>query len=424
MRACVRSFVHAKMRHHGNGFPVLVVATLSGLLCQLSVSNATVLLRTGVGFTPIPDAAAGFGSDIPLEGIFGHVLTVQPEDACASSITPTREKDIKEYRARDGLGWIALIKRSQIPEGLATGGAGPGGDSSDCSFLHKVRVATEAGASAVIVYDVVHEGLVTMSVADGARGKDSHGALVPSVFVSKDSGALLKAVIESSGLVQVIITPVSSVLDLWASFVMSVVAGCFALSLVMGAVCMVRYGTQGYDEEEDGREADGRGGGGRMVPLTKRDLRALTRVGPYRGGRGGGAGADHVQEAEEAEEADSCSICLQEYEPGEKVRYLPCQHVFHRDCVDEWLLGESRLCPMCKRSVVDAAQEQGAGGQQGAERASWWQQSWSHQSWWRESWQRWRPWWRGEPRGSSTSEEQEMSVLLHSLEQGHRRSAN
>lgn len=393
------------MRRHE--FPVFVVATLSVLLCQLAVSNATVLLRTAVGFTPIPDAAASFGSELPLEGVFGHVLTVQPEDACASSITPTRKEDIKDYHARDGLGWIALIKRSQIPGSLGTAKARLGGDSRDCSFLHKVRVATEAGASAVIVYDVVHEGLVTMSVADGARRKDSHGGLVPSVFVSKDSGALLKAVIQSSAPVQVIITPVSNVLDLWASFVMSAVAGCFALSLVMGAVCMVRYGTQGYGEEEDGREADGRGG--RMVPLTKRELRALTRVEPYRGGRLGTEGAE-VVEAEETEEAEPCSICLQEYEPGEKVRHLPCQHVFHRDCVDEWLLGESRLCPMCKRSVVDAAQEQGIWGHETTERASWW----------RVSWRRWRPWWRDEARAS---EEQEMSVLLDSLEQGHRRGA-
>ncbi len=405
------------MRRHE--FPALAVATLAVLLCQFAVSTATVLLRTGVGFTPIPDAAASFGSDIPVEGIFGHILTVQPEDACASSITPTRKADIKEYHGRDGLGWIALIKRSQ------------GRDGGGCTFLHKVRVATEAGASAVVVYDHVHEGLLTMSVADGAPGKESHGTLVPSVFVSKDSGALLKAVIEGSGLVQVIITPVNSVLDLWASFVMSVVAGCFALSLVMGAVCMVRYGTQGYGEEEDGREADGReadgreadgrgrGRGGRIVPLTKRELRSLTRVEPYRGGGGGGEGAGETEDAEEtegAEEAEPCSICLQQYEPGEKVRHLPCQHVFHRDCVDEWLLGESRLCPMCKRSVVDAAQEQGAGGRQGVERTSWWQQSWRPESW--------RRWWWSRDEGASTSEEQEMSVLLHSMEQGHERSTN
>lgn len=381
------------MRRHGFPVPVVVVATLSVLLCQWAV-NATVLLRTTVGFTPISDAAASFGQQIPLDGIFGHVLTTDPEDACASSIAPTRKQDVKDYHARDGLGWIALIKRSKVPEGLF----GP----SDCSFLHKVRVATEAGASAVIVYDVVYEGLVTMSVADGAGGEDS-GTLVPSVFVSKDSGSLLKAVIESSGLVHVIITPVSSVLDLWASFVMSLVAFCFAVSLVSGAVCMVRYGTQGYGEGEDVREADGRGQGGRMVPLTKRELRELTRVEPYRGVRGeGGLGG-----MEEEEEKEPCSICLQEYEPGEKVRHLPCQHVFHRDCVDEWLLGESRLCPMCKRSVVDAALEQGS---ETTDRSD-------GTPWWRQPWQRWRPWQRGEARAT---DEQEMSVLLHSLEQGHR----
>ena len=311
---------------------------------------------------------------------------------------------MREYHARDGLGWIALIKRSEVSE-WAMGTHGKGGDSSsslssiECSFEHKVRVATEAGASAVIVYDVVHEGLVTMSIAD--RGEHALNNLVPSVFISKESGALLKALIASSGLVQVIITPVNNVLDMWTSFVMSLVAGCFAFSLVMGAVCMVRYGTRGYMEEDERPSVEGQGRGGRMVPLTKRELQELTRVIPYRSV--GGIGGVGRAEDEEGEEEAPCSICLQEYEAGEKLRRLPCGHVFHRDCVDEWLLGESKLCPMCKSSVVDAAQvadeAPAVDGEQEEERVPWWQP-------WRRRWQPWQSLRRGDGR------DQELSVLL------------
>lgn len=48
----------------------------------------------------------------------------------------------------------------------------------------------------------------------------------------------------------------------------------------------------------------------------------------------------------------TCPICLDDYESGESiVRELPCQHIFHPDCVDSFLLENSSLCPVCKTSV-------------------------------------------------------------------------
>ncbi|KAG8946332.1 hypothetical protein FRC03_001404 [Tulasnella sp. 419] len=37
--------------------------------------------------------------------------------------------------------------------------------------------------------------------------------------------------------------------------------------------------------------------------------------------------------------------------PGEPLRHLPCGHVFHTHCVDEWLLNTSGRCPTCQGKV-------------------------------------------------------------------------
>ncbi|PPD81645.1 hypothetical protein GOBAR_DD21423 [Gossypium barbadense] len=32
-----------------------------------------------------------------------------------------------------------------------------------------------------------------------------------------------------------------------------------------------------------------------------------------------------------------CYICLLEYKEGDSMRILPCNHEFHRTCIDNWL---------------------------------------------------------------------------------------
>ncbi|VDK18413.1 unnamed protein product [Anisakis simplex] len=46
-----------------------------------------------------------------------------------------------------------------------------------------------------------------------------------------------------------------------------------------------------------------------------------------------------------------CPVCIDPYRTGDIVRALPCRHVFHKTCVDPWLL-EHRTCPMCKSDIL------------------------------------------------------------------------
>ena len=43
------------------------------------------------------------------------------------------------------------------------------------------------------------------------------------------------------------------------------------------------------------------------------------------------------------EQQVECAICLSEFAKGDRVRVLPCQHIFHLDEVDEWLIQRKKL---------------------------------------------------------------------------------
>ena len=56
-------------------------------------------------------------------------------------------------------------------------------------------------------------------------------------------------------------------------------------------------------------------------------------------------------ETDRPESASQCMICLSDFEDGELLRRLPCTHVFHKVCIDEWLLHRSTSCCLCKADV-------------------------------------------------------------------------
>lgn len=46
-----------------------------------------------------------------------------------------------------------------------------------------------------------------------------------------------------------------------------------------------------------------------------------------------------------------CSVCLEEFQVGEKARTLPCcNHMFHPSCIDQWLI-KCGSCPLCRRNL-------------------------------------------------------------------------
>ena len=44
----------------------------------------------------------------------------------------------------------------------------------------------------------------------------------------------------------------------------------------------------------------------------------------------------------------SCPISMADFEPGEIVAQLPCNHCFNKDAITRWLSEESHKCPICR----------------------------------------------------------------------------
>ncbi|GIY83203.1 protein goliath [Caerostris darwini] len=56
-------------------------------------------------------------------------------------------------------------------------------------------------------------------------------------------------------------------------------------------------------------------------------------------------------DSEHENDNECCAICIEHFQSGELIRTLPCNHCFHKICIDPWLL-EQRSCPMCKLDIL------------------------------------------------------------------------
>ena len=88
------------------------------------------------------------------------------------------------------------------------------------------------------------------------------------------------------------------------------------------------------------------------VAILKLDADAdLEDGGESWGARGNASSSNVCDPAVDAEsinppwfdEQTECAICLNDFAKGDRVRVLPCKHIFHLDEVDEWLIHRRKL---------------------------------------------------------------------------------
>lgn len=56
------------------------------------------------------------------------------------------------------------------------------------------------------------------------------------------------------------------------------------------------------------------------------------------------------KDGDDNDHQEKCTICLSEFEIEEDVRRLPCMHLFHIPCVDQWLT-TNKKCPICRVDI-------------------------------------------------------------------------
>jgi hypothetical protein len=65
---------------------------------------------------------------------------------------------------------------------------------------------------------------------------------------------------------------------------------------------------------------------------------------------------DDIDLVKRGGEEPSCSICLCEYERGELVVRLQCDHIYHDSCLNSWTTNHTR-CPLCNYDLMDGFQQ-------------------------------------------------------------------
>eukprot|EP00536_Pseudo-nitzschia_multiseries_P014080 jgi/Psemu1/320603/estExt_fgenesh1_pm.C_6540001 len=99
-----------------------------------------------------------------------------------------------------------------------------------------------------------------------------------------------------------------------------------------------------YEEEEDGGGDDG----------DDETTHETTHETGATNGNGEGPGLQKSNLIQPATNSmDACTICLDDYGVGDRLRCLPCSHVFHAKCIAKWLIERSATCPLCNLDLYE-----------------------------------------------------------------------
>ncbi|KAL5995611.1 hypothetical protein ACLOJK_025675 [Asimina triloba] len=248
--------------------PAAIVVFLSYLL---RLSSAMVNLRTPSVSFSVLDLPATFALPVNRSGICGALDVAHPLDACSS--------------IRSGLPRVGNARRVRFV--LIERG--------NCSFEDKVKHAKEAGFRAAIVYDNEENHNLMSMLGDGQGILQIH-----AVFVSKRGGEILKMYAQGED-GECCISPIIEG-TAWTVLVISMFSLVIIISVLAILIFIRNHRLQrqrtSYSSTAIRSEA-------------VNDLPCLIF---------------HASCQNNNLTAETCAICLENYNDGETLRVLPCQH--------------------------------------------------------------------------------------------------
>lgn len=331
---------------------VLLAVITTAVEAQLSLVTASMNNQTYY----FPAVAASFGEVPSVYGETGLLVAVKT-DGCDPDSVLDAVNDIKnmtfyleQMQLNDDLKLVTLITRG------------------NCSFDTKVYYSQRAGADATIIHNDsgsisntsdytqfpsdfgAYMGLVQMSSNRLGAHVD-----IPSVYVSYESGYYLRSeqmkrydmnvpfLVDITSLNVTVryggergwgrVGFTSSVVDMVALMIagMLLITMCGCCS--MCSLLLTRYNLQRRLEVLELKN--------RVTPtqLNKIKLRTLS--------------SSDIDA--ESGITTACAICLEDLAAGSVVRDLPCGHLFHSECVDDWFLHRHRNCPTCRQDIFKPA---------------------------------------------------------------------
>ncbi|XP_069896082.1 E3 ubiquitin-protein ligase RNF128 isoform X2 [Dipodomys merriami] len=208
--------------------------------------------------------------------------------------------------------WIALI------------------EGGNCSYFKKIQTAARRNADAVVIYSAPEPGNQTTEITNFGAGD------IVAIMIGNLKGTKILHSIQR-GIQVTMVIEVGKKHGPWVNH--------YSIFFVSVSFFIITAATVGYFIFYSARRLRNARAQSRKQRQLKADAKkAIGRL-QLRTLKQG--------DKEIGPDGDSCAVCIELYKPNDLVRILTCNHIFHKTCVDPWLL-EHRTCPMCKCDILKA----------------------------------------------------------------------
>ncbi|XP_071613485.1 E3 ubiquitin-protein ligase RNF128 isoform X2 [Heliangelus exortis] len=254
-----------------------------------------------------------YGQDSPLQAAAGVLVLPDGRDSFNACSAGTNFSGAPPSSGGSGSspGWVALIQRG-------------GG----CSFADKIRLAAERGANAAVIYNYRGTGNEVLPMSH-------HGAeSIVAIMIGNLKGMEILHRIES-GMKVTMVIEVGKKHGPWMNqYSIFFISVSFFIVTAAAIGYFIFYSARrlriARAQSRNQRQLKARA----MKAIEQLELRTLKQG-----------------DKETGPDGDTCVVCIELYKPNEVVRILTCNHLFHKNCIDPWLL-EHRTCPMCKCDIL------------------------------------------------------------------------